>query len=128
MRRPVARRIAKWALGLFFAAAGANHFIAPEWYLRIMPPFLPWHRPLVYLSGVLEMALGLALLSPRLERKAAWGLAALLLGIFPANIHMALNPEAYPAFKPAILWLRLPLQFVLIGLVLWSVQSPRKEG
>ncbi|MDQ2999967.1 MAG: DoxX family protein [Fibrobacterota bacterium] len=116
----------KWALALFFTVAGANHFFAPEWYLKIMPPFLPWHRPLVYLSGALEMALGLALLSPRLERKAGWGLAALLLGVFPANVHMALHPEAFPAFKPLTLWLRLPLQFVLIGLVFWSARAPRK--
>jgi uncharacterized membrane protein len=52
--------------------------------------------------------------------KAGWGLAALLLAIFPANIHMAARPQAYPAIKPWVLWARLPLQFVLIALVLWS--------
>jgi uncharacterized membrane protein len=118
------RRIVKYLLAAFFALAGANHFHKPEWYLKIMPPALPYPLLLVYLSGVLETALGLALLPPRWQRKAAWGLTALLLAIFPANINMALRPEAFPAFKPWVLWLRLPLQFVLIGLVLWSVRGP----
>ncbi|MEO6096253.1 MAG: DoxX family protein [Fibrobacteria bacterium] len=107
-------------------AAGANHFFSPGWYLKAMPPVLPYPRPLVYLSGLLEMALGLALLSPKLERKASWGLTALLLAVFPANISMALRPEAFPALKPWLLWLRLPFQFVLIALVLRCVRKRAK--
>jgi uncharacterized membrane protein len=106
----------------FFAVAGANHFYKPEWYLKIMPPALPYPLLLLYLSGLLETALGLALLSKKHRGKAGWGLAALLLAIFPANIYMAARPEAFPAFKPWVLWARLPLQFVLIGLVLWSAR------
>ena len=104
------RRILKYLLAAFFTLAGLNHFLRPDWYLKIMPPALPYPLTLVYLSGALETALGLALLSPKLERKASWGLAALLLAVFPANINMAMRPEAFPAFKPMVLWLRLPLQ------------------
>ena len=121
------RRILKYLLAAFFTVAGANHFIKPSWYLKIMPPALPYPLLLVYLSGLLETALGLALLSHRLERKAGWGLAALLLAIFPANLNMALHPEAFPGFKPWLLWLRLPFQFVLIALVLWSVRNDSRR-
>jgi uncharacterized membrane protein len=107
----------------FFALAGANHFYKPEWYLKIMPPALPYPLILVYLSGLLEAALGVALLSKKHRGKAGWGLAALLLAVFPANIYMAARPEAFPEFKPWVLWARLPLQFVLIGLVLWSTRA-----
>jgi uncharacterized membrane protein len=113
----------KYLLAAFFTAAGANHFYKPAWYLKIMPSALPYPLLLVYLSGILEMALGLALLSRKLQPKAGWGLAALLLAIFPANIGMALRPGDFPRFKPWQLWSRLPLQFALIGLVLWNAGS-----
>jgi len=122
------KRIVKYLFAAFFAAAGANHFLSPGWYLKAMPPALPYPRALVYLSGLLEMALGLALLSPKLERKAGWGLAALLLAVFPANVSMALRPEDFPAIRPWLLWLRLPFQFVLIALVLWCARKPGREG
>lgn len=110
-------------LAAFFAVAGANHFYRPGFYLKIMPPALPYPHLLVHVSGLLETALGLALLSKKHQGKAAWGLAALLLAVFPANIYMAARPEAFPGFKPWVLWARLPMQFVLIGLVLWSARG-----
>lgn len=113
------KRILKYLFAAFFVAAGANHFIKPDWYVKAMPRVLPYPGPLVYLSGLLEMAMGLALLSPKLERKAGWGLVALLLAVFPGNVSMALRPEDFPDIKPWLLWLRLPFQFVLIALVLW---------
>lgn len=81
--------ILKYLLGLLFVAAGLNHFINPAFYLKIMPPYLPWHPFLVYLSGVLEVVLGAALLIRRSARLAAWGLLALLVAVYPANLHMA---------------------------------------
>jgi len=111
--------ILKYLLGLLFVLAGLNHFISPDFYLRIMPPYLPWHLFLVYASGVFEVLLGVGLLIKRSTRLAAWGLIALLLAVYPANIHMALNPDLYPSMSPAVLWARLPLQFVLIGIAFW---------
>lgn len=115
-------------MSAFFALAGANHFLHPGIYLRIMPPYLPFPLPLIYLSGFLESALGLALWVPSFRRPAAWGLVVLLALIFPANLHMAFHAALYPAFNPIVLWLRLPFQFVLMALILWSAGPRNKAG
>ena len=111
--------VMKWLFGLLFVAAGANHFVNPDFYTRMMPPYLPWHRELVYLSGACEIVLGGLLLVPRYSRYAAWGLIALLLAVFPANLHMALHPNDFPDFSVVSLWLRLPVQGVLIAWAYW---------
>ena len=115
----ISRAIFRFLLGAFFVLAGLNHFVNPAFYLRIMPPYLPWHTFLVYLSGFFEIALGLLVIVPKLTRIAAWGLIALLIAVFPANIHMAMNTNLYPDINPIILWLRLPLQAVLIAWAYW---------
>ena len=98
------------------------HFIKPDFYLKIMPPYLPLHQELVYLSGFCEMALGLLLLVPRFSRFAAWGIIALLIAVFPANIYVYLHQDVLPA--PSILhFLRLPLQGVFI---LWAYWHTRR--
>jgi len=109
----------RYLLGLLFVAAGVNHFLRVEFYESIMPPALPWHLPLVYISGVAEIVLGLLLLVRRWQRYAGWGLIALLIAVFPANIHMALHPELYSSWSPWLLYLRLPLQGVLIAWAYW---------
>jgi uncharacterized membrane protein len=98
--------------------AGLNHFVSPDFYVHMMPPYLPAHLALVYLSGIAEVVLGALLLVPRWWRLAAWGLIALLVAIFPANLHMALHPELFASVaSPGLLWLRLPLQ---AGLIVWA--------
>ena len=111
--------VLKYLICVFFLLAGINHFINPDFYLKIMPPYLPWHLFLVYLSGFFEIALGGIILVPALTSVAAWGLIALLIAVFPANIHMAVNPGLYPDLSPIALWLRLPLQGVLIAWAYW---------
>jgi uncharacterized membrane protein len=118
--------ILKYLLCVFFVAAGLNHFINPAFYLKIMPPYLPWHLFLVYLSGFFEVALGLLLLTPAFSRAAAWGLIALLVAVFPANIQMATNPELYPDISPLALWLRLPLQAVFIAWAFWYTRPANR--
>jgi len=113
------KRILKYVFAVFFVLAGLNHFRSDEFYVRIMPPYLPWHLFLVYVSGVAEIAWGISLLVPRLQRLAAWGLIALLIGVFPANIHMAIHPELFPEFSPTVLWTRLPVQAALIAWAYW---------
>ncbi len=113
------RTAMKWLLGLLFAAAGVMHFASPDPYVAIVPPYLPWPLALVYLSGLAEVALGLLLLIPRFQSLAAWGLIALLIAVFPANWHMALNPDLYSTIPPVALWVRLPLQAVLIAWAYW---------
>jgi uncharacterized membrane protein len=111
----ILKTILKYLLGIGFALAGINHFLNAPFYLKIMPPVLPAPLFLVYLSGFFEIALGVLLLVPKFTRLAAWGLIALLIAVFPANIYMAQHPELFPEISPAALYLRLPLQLVLIG-------------
>ncbi len=111
--------VLKYLISVFFVLAGSNHFINPDFYLKIMPPYLPWHLFLVYLSGFFEIVLGGMILIPALTRVAAWGIIALLVAVFPANIYMAVNPGLYPDISRIALWLRLPLQGVLIAWAYW---------
>lgn len=113
------KQISRYVCGAFYVAAGLNHFINTGFYVSIMPPYLPWHLALVYISGVAEIALGAMLLVRRWSALAAWGLVALLVAVFPANVHMAMHPELYPWASPATLWLRLPLQAVLVAWAYW---------
>jgi uncharacterized membrane protein len=94
-----------------------------------MPPYLPWHTQFVEISGLFEILGGLGLLFNPVRRSAAWSLVALLVAVFPANIHMVTNPaETGASSIPLILlWGRLPLQFVLIWLVLWC-SRPRSSA
>ncbi|HEV2802114.1 MAG TPA: MauE/DoxX family redox-associated membrane protein [Pyrinomonadaceae bacterium] len=119
--------LSKYLIGFAFALAGLNHFLNPDLYLRMMPRYLPWHLFLVYLSGFFEVALGLLLFVSRYRRIAAWGLIALLVAVFPANVHMALNPQLFPAIPPFALWLRLPLQALLIAWV-YSLTKGEARG
>ena len=109
----------KWLLGVLLILAGINHFVSPDFYVHIMPPYLPWPLTLVLVSGVAEVLLGALLLSPRFQSPAAWGLILLLLAVFPANLNMAMHPELFPEFPPATLWFRLPLQGLLIAWAYW---------
>jgi len=109
-------------MSAFYVFAGAMHFVRPAFYLAIMPPFLPAHLFLVYLSGVAEIVLGLALWVPSLRRWAAYGIVALLIAVFPANVYMwlgdvAIDGKRVPGWGHAI---RLPLQGVLIAWAYWQ--------
>ncbi len=115
--------VSKIIFGVLFIAAGANHFINPAFYENIMPPYLPWHYTLVMISGVAEVVLGVGLLIPKTSRYSAWGLILLLIAIFPANIHMAMHRELYPNIPPIALWVRLPLQFLLILWAYWYTRG-----
>lgn len=117
------RRTALLAIPILFVAAGANHFLNPDFYVGIMPPYLPAHHELVYLSGVLEIVGGAAVLVPRWRTAAGWGLVALLVAVSPANVHMAMNPELFPDIPAAGLYARLPLQGVLIVWVWWATAA-----
>ena len=107
-------------LATFMIFAGIKHFIDPAPFERIVPPYLPAPHLLVLVSGFFEIAGGIGLLVPRLRPVAALGLVALYIAVFPANIHMARYPDpSYSAMMRVLLWLRLPLQFLLIRWALW---------
>lgn len=114
----------RWLLGVFFITAGLNHFWHADFYLSIMPPYLPWPLALVQASGAAEIALGALLLFRRHQAVAGWGLVALCVAVFPANLHMALHQELFTQFTPTGLWLRLPLQLVLIGWAYGYTRQP----
>jgi uncharacterized membrane protein len=113
----------RWVFAALFVAGGVGHFVATGLYEKLMPPYLPWHRPLVLLSGAFEVVLGVLLLVPRTSRLAAWGLIALLVAVFPANIHLYRHQELLPVPPPVHL-LRLPLQGVLI---LWAYAYTKRR-
>jgi uncharacterized membrane protein len=125
---PKIKLIMKYVLAVFFILAGLYHFINPDYYLTIMPPYLPWHLFLVYLSGFFEIVLGGMLLLTKLMRVAAWGMIALLIAVFPANVHMAVNPELYPEINPIALWIRLPLQGVLAAWAYWHTRGDARRA
>lgn len=110
------RAVFRFALALLFVVAGAAHFLAPKNYLAIMPPAIPWPRAMVALSGLAEIAGGVGICLPRTRRAAGWGLIALLVAVFPANVYaistgMKISGYTVPAW---MLWARLPFQFVFI--------------
>ena len=94
--------------------AGLNHFLNPNFYERIMPNYVPAHPELVYASGVAEMLGAAAVMYPSTKRFGGYFLIAVLVGIFPANVHMAMNAEDYPNIPPAALIARLPLQALFV--------------
>ena len=117
------KTVSKYVMSLFYIFAGTNHFLNSAFYLSIMPPYLPWHLFLVGLSGGFEIVLGALLLVPRYSQLAAWGLIALLIAVFPANVHMATHADLYPGISPILLWVRLPFQVVLIAWAYWYTRS-----
>lgn len=109
-------------LAAFFTAAGLLHFLRPGMYEQIVPEYLPAHREIVLASGAAELAGGLGVIPERTRRLAGLWLAATLVAVLPANVHMALHPERYPGFSPALLWGRLALQPLAIW---WALAATR---
>ena len=124
MRSRAVGLLAHLFAGPVMLAAGVNHFVMPRTYAAIMPDFLPAHRELVLLSGLAEALGGAGTLHPATRRAAGWWLIAVLIAVFPANVHMALHPERYPQIPYAALLARLPLQLVMAWLV-WEATLRR---
>ena len=120
------RKIGVALAAVFYVVAGALHFIKTDAYLSIVPPYIPWHLAMVRISGIAEILGGLGLLLPQTRRSAAWGIIALLIAVFPANVYMATNPIEAGAVSiaPILRWGRLPLQFLLGWWLLWCSKKP----
>jgi len=106
-------------MGLFYVMIGLKHFLDPEWFVRIVPPILPFKSALVYISGFFEIFLGILLVIPNYRYIASLGLILLLICVYPANIYLALTNGAALDITPEVAWGRLPFQFVFIGLAYW---------
>lgn len=101
-------------MAALYILAGLNHFRVPKLYLRIMPPYIPYHKAMVKLSGLAEILLGIGLLFPLSRDVSAWGIILLLIAVLPANIEMVRSEKARMKLPLWVVWLRLPLQLALI--------------
>lgn len=117
-----------WLLAALFATVGVLHFTNPAVFLQVMPPWLPMPLPLVFLSGFFEIAGALGILFPAIRKVSGWGLIALLVAVFPANIHMAVNSQNFPSIPVPVLWLRLPLQGLLVYWVYRACRLSRAKA
>jgi uncharacterized membrane protein len=118
--RRLTRAAFRWLLAAFFIVAGANHFRTPAMYIAMIPPWLPWPAGLNLIAGVSELMGGIGILLPPVRIAAGWGLIALLIAVFPANLHVALMGHMPgTGFSQPTLWLRLPFQALLIAWVAW---------
>jgi uncharacterized membrane protein len=122
----IAKRILLVVMGVFYVFAGSMHFLRPDAYLPMMPPYLPWPAQLVFVSGIAEVLCGLGVLFPPTRKLAAWGTIALLVAVFPANVHVALHDVPLFGAKEgagALNWVRLPFQAVLIAWAWWYTRD-----
>jgi uncharacterized membrane protein len=116
---------AAWAMAGMFLFTGIDHLVNPQRYFVMMPPFLPWPVALIYISGVAELVGAAGLTVRRARRYAAFGLALLLVSVFPANIYVAISAKTVEGLPAGswYYWLRLPLQFVFFAWALWCARS-----
>lgn len=121
------KTVLRYLLGIFFIGGGVNHFVHTDFYLKIMPPYLPLHLEAVYVSGVFEIVLGAMLMVRPLARWAGWGLILLLIAIFPANIYVYQHQDLVPA-SPLLHTLRLPLQAVMIAWAYWYTRPEKPKS
>ena len=123
-----------YVMAALYIVAGVTHFLVPDAFAQIVPPMVPYPRALAYLSGLAEIALGVGLLHPRTRKLAAWGVIALLIAVFPANIYMAVSDVTVTGVfgrtldpSPTVRYGRLPLQFVLIYWAWWYTRPMPEE-
>lgn len=120
---------ARAALAAMFILTGVGHFVSTEAMVQMLPPFLPGRVTIVYVTGVLEIAVA-ALLFWRVTRPTpwlGWALAAFLLALLPANIYSALAEVGLGGHGPAYLWFRVPLQFFFIGWALLATGALQRR-
>tara|TARA_S200000501_G_scaffold160645_1_gene151496 strand:- start:21957 stop:22292 length:336 start_codon:yes stop_codon:yes gene_type:complete len=110
-------------MALFYASVGADHFLRPEWYVKIMPPSFPFKYGAVYVSGFFEILFGALLVPPLTRFFAGWGLIILLIAVYPANIYLAMTNGEALNISPIFAWIRLPIQFIFIGIAYWHTKK-----
>ena len=114
------QRVALFVVFFWFFFGGLAHFALTDLEVRIVPPQIPDPRDVVLITGILELAGAFGLLLPWTRRAAGWGLFLLTLAVTPANIYMLHVHDQFPQVPVWLLWLRLPLQLVLLWLILWG--------
>jgi len=124
------KKIALLLLAAFFVFAGVTHFTNSDYFVAIVPHWLPAPLAVVYVSGVAEIAGGLGVLLPATRRLAGWWLVALLVAVYPANVQMALESDRWAASGTPrwMLFTRLPIQFLLIAWAWWATRPESPAG
>jgi len=118
------KRILRTLLAILLISVGISHFTMTATFSQIVPDYLPAPDMLVYISGVFEILGGVGLLIPASRRAAAWGLVALFIAVFPANLYQAMNgiqPSGLE-ISETVAWVRLPMQLVFILWALWMTR------
>jgi len=121
-------KVRVWLITLFFLLGGAAHFLIVERFVSVMPAYLPWPRELVLISGVFELLGAVGVLFACTMRWAGCGLVLLCLAVFPANLNMALHAERFNEIPAWLLYLRLPLQALIILHIVWATELLRWRG
>lgn len=109
----------------WFFFGGIGHFLATDFFVSIVPPYIPSPLAMVYISGVFELIGAIGILRMRWRPVAGWGLVLLTLCVTPANLYMWQHPELFPDFSPTILSVRMVIQVLLIACIIWSTQAPK---
>jgi uncharacterized membrane protein len=115
-----------YIMGIGYIWVGLKHFIDTSFFLKIMPPSFPLHKELVYVSGALEILFGSGIIIKKTRFYASWGIILLLIAVYPANIYLAFSEDAQQAIGVSSFvasWVRLPIQFVLIGFAYFSTKN-----
>ena len=114
------KKATMFIMSFFYVSVGINHFINPEWFTQIVPPFLNrFDLELVYISGLCEILFGVLILFKKTRFYAAWGLIFTLAAVFPANIYLAQTNGFAMDTSSAVAWYRLPFQSLFIVLAYW---------
>jgi uncharacterized membrane protein len=117
------KRLGLAVVFLWFMGGGVTHFTNADFYVAIMPPYIGWHLPVVYISGVFEILGAIGILIPSLRQWAGNGLFLLVICVTPANVHMWLNPQLFPDVSEIFLSIRLVVQVLLLALIWWSTRT-----
>lgn len=120
---PRTKSVLRGLMALLYFGAGVNHFVDPAFYVSLMPPYIPWHLAMVWLSGVAEILLAIGVVVPKTRRLAGWGVIALLVAVFPVHVHMLMAEAGTYDVPRWALWARIPLQGLLM-LWAWWVTRP----
>lgn len=126
MMLKIARHTGLAIVFAWFFVGGIGHFTATDFFVAIVPPWVPFPLWVVYLSGVIEIALALLIVWPKTRPMAGWGLVALTIAVTPANVHMYMNPDQFPDASQSVYLIRLIVQVFLIALIWWSTRAPKK--
>jgi uncharacterized membrane protein len=122
------KRLPSLIVSSFFALGGIAHFVSADFFVAMMPDYLPYHWELVIISGVFEIMGAIALQIPKTREFASYGLMLLCVAVFPANLNMALNANQFPDIPLVMLYLRLPFQLLIIWFIWWSAKILRNPA